>query len=537
MNNSIQHSARISAPVERASDSSSASSTSRWLNFSASSVRDILRQIPNPAYYLTSAPGRVLTLLALPGRGLSLDTVADDTVADVRALDANVRTTGYHADADIHPLEAEYAWAAKLDDQYNPQDNDIISREKRSPRGGRGGGGRAGGGRSSSSGRSGRSRGLGGSSGAFRRTHTVKTKNYFTGKHKLKVHGQQVDLYKNMLYTKTGKLKKQITTSRGEKYDIKRSGNWLRITTKDRVSIATLPAVRQQSFAGFMFRMSVFSIALNQLSKPDSSTEMLYLFHHRDPFRLTLTPNPDDNSMVDIGYYNTSPDLLPTANNTTMAGDTGNGTTLLSPSGKNATAVNQTGTGFVKLSSVPKDDKISFVLLNNPNTKPSVSTSSSDAATTPPAPGVTPTPSTVGTLESSTDGTQPPTELATTSPVSNSGTATPLPSGSTDILASSNITQINALIAEEGVATNVVSQLLIMAGGKIVDTLPFKNRVSKFLMNSNNDTVMTFSMLDPKEETYSNVAESSSKPGYLLTPLLSAYAVARNIREGRLFFA
>ena len=533
MNNSIQHSARIAAPVEQASDSASTPSTGQWLKFSANSVRETLRQIPNPAYLLTSAPGRVLTLLALAGRGLSYDTGAD-----VRVLDNNVRTTGYDSGAAIHPLEAEYAWAAELDDQHNPQDDDIISREKRSPRGGRGGGG---GGRSSSSGRSrgssGRSRGWGGSSGAFRRTHTVKTKNYFTGKHKLKVHGQQVDLYKNMLYTKAGKLKSQITTSRGEKYDIKRSGNWLRITTKDRVSIATLPAVRQQSFAGFMFRMSVFSIALNQLSKPDSSTEMQYLFHHRNPFRLTLTPNPDDNSMVDIGYYNTSADLLPTANNTTMAGDTGNGTTLLSPSGKNATAVNQTGTGFVKLASVAKDDKISFVLLNNPNTKPSVTTSSSDAATTPPAPDVTPTPSTVGMLESSSDGTQPPTELATTSPVSNSGTATPLPSGPTDILASSNITRINALIAEEGVATNVVSQLIIMAGEKKVDTLPFKHRVSKFLMHSNNDTVMTFSMLDPKEETYSNVAESSCKPGYLLTPLLSAYAAVRSIRNGRLFFA
>lgn len=528
MNNSIQHSARIAAPVEQASETLSTPSTSQWMKFSASSVRETLRQIPNPTYFLTSAPGRVLTLLALAGRGLSCDTVAD-----VKAL-SNVQTTGYHSGAAIPPPQAESAWAAELDDQHNPQDDDIISRKKRSPRGGRGGGG----GRSSSSGRSrgssGRSRGWGGSFGIGRRT--VKTKNYFTGKHKLKVHGQEVDLYKSLLYTKAGKLKSQITTSRGEKYDIKQSGNWLRITTKDRVSIATLPVVRQQSFAGFMFRMSVFSIALNQLSKPDSSTEMQYLFHHREPFKLTLTPNPDDNSKVDIGYYNTSPDLLPTANNTTMAGDTGNGTTLLSPSGKNATAANQTGTGFVTLASVPKDDKISFALLNNPNTKPSVSTSSSDVATTPPAPGVTPTPGTVGTLESSTDGTQPPssTELATTSPVSNSGTTTPLPSGSTDILASNNITQINALIAEEGVATNVVSQLFIMAGEKIVGTLPFKHRVSKYLMHSNNDTVMAFSMLDPKTEelTYYydiGVAESSSKPSSLLAPLFAACTAIKNM--------
>ena len=525
MNNSIQHSARIAAPVEQASDSDSTPSTSQWMKFSAGSVRETLRQIPNPAYFLTSAPGRAFTLLALAGRGL-----ACDTEADVRAL-GNVRTTGYHSGAAIHPLEAESAWAAELDDQHNPQDDDIISREKRSPRGGRGGGGR-----SSSSGRSsGRSRGRGGSLVAFRRTHTVKTKNYFTGKHKLKVHGQEVDLYKGLLYTKTGKLKSQITTSRGEKYDIKQSGNWLRITTKDRVSIATLPAVRQQSFAGFMFRMSVFSIALNQLSKPDSSTEMQYLFHHRDPFRLTLTPNPDDNSMVDIGYYNTSPDLLPTANNTTMAGDAGNGTMLLSPSGKNATAVNQPGTGFVKLASVPKNDKISFVLLNNPNTKPSVSTSSSGPATASPASGVTPTPAApVGTLESSTNGTQPPssTELATTSPVSNSGTATPLPSG--DILASNNITRINALIAEEGVATNVVSQLIIMAGKKIVGAVPFKHRVSKFLMHSNNDTIMAFTMLDPKTEeiTYNYdiaEAERSSKPSSLLAYLFAACTAIKNM--------
>ena len=242
--------------------------------------------------------------------------------------------------------------------------------------------------------------------------------------------------------------------------------------------------------------------------------------------------------MVDIGYYDTSPDLLPTANNTTMAGDTGNSTTLLSPSGKNATAVSQSGTGFIKLASVPKDDKISFALLNNPKTKPAVSTSSSDTATATPAPGVTPTPDTVRTLESSTDGTQTPYSAeTTTSPVSSNGMATPLPSASTDILASNNITRINALIAEGGVATNVVSQLFIMADKKIVAALPFKHRVSKFLMHSNNDTVMTFSMLDPKEETYNNVAESSSKPGYLLTPLLSAYAAVKNIRDGRLFFA
>lgn len=528
MNNSIQHSARIAAPVEQASDSDSTPSTSQWMKFSAGSVRETLRQIPNPAYYLTSAPGRVLTLLALAGRGLSCDTVAD-----VTAVNSNVRTTGYDSGAAIHPLEAESAWAAELDDQHNPQDDDIISREKRSPRGGRGGGGR-----SSSSGKSSsRSRGRGGSPVAFSRTHTVKTKNYFTGKHKLKVHGQEVDLYKGLLYTKTGELKSQITTSRGEKYDIKRSGNWLRITTKDRVSIATLPAVRQQSFAGFMFRMSVFSIALNQLSKPDSITEMQYLFHHRDPFRLTLTPNPDDNSMVDIGYYNTSPELLPTANNTTMAGGTGNGTTLLSPSGKNATAVNQPGTGFVRLTSVPKDDKISFVLLNNPNTKPPVSTSSSGPATASTASGVTPTPAPpVGTLESSTDGTQSPssTELATTSPVSNSGTATPLPSGPTDILASNNITQINTLIAEEGVATNVVSQLFIMAGEKIVGTLQFKHRVSKFLMHNDNDAVMVASMLDPKteEKTYYydvGAAESSSKPSSLLAHLFAACTAIKNM--------
>lgn len=124
MNNSIQHSARIAAPVEQASDSDSTPSTSQWMKFSAGSVRETLRQIPNPAYYLTSAPGRVLTLLALAGRGLSCDTVAD-----VTAVNSNVRTTGYDSGAAIHPLEAESAWAAELDDQHNPQDDDIISRE------------------------------------------------------------------------------------------------------------------------------------------------------------------------------------------------------------------------------------------------------------------------------------------------------------------------------------------------------------------------------------------------------------------------
>ena len=342
-----------------------------------------------------------------------------------------------------------------------------------------------------------------------------------------------MDLYKNLMYNKAGKLKKQITTSRGEKYDIKRSGNWLRITTKDRLSIATLPAVRQQTLAGSMFRMSVFTIALNQLSKSNSYTEMQYLFHHRDPFRLSLTPNPLDNSKVDIGYYDTSPDVLPTANNTTMAGDPGNSTALFSPSANNATAVSQPGIRFVKLASVPKKDKISLAVLNNPNpkAKASVSTTSSDAGTATPAHSGTAPPNTVG-MTGSTDVTQPlnSTELATTPPVNSNGAATPLPSGSTDILASNNITQINALIAEEGVATNVMSQLVIMSGDKIAGIVPFKHRVSKYLLHSNNDTVMTFSMQDPKiEEQVFNAAENSCKPSYLLAPLMAAGAALKNI--------
>ena len=151
MINGNHHSALTAAPVERASDGHSTPSTSQWLKYTASSACNALRQIPNPTHFLFSAPGRAFTLLALAGRGLSCP---NSTVMD-SAVDPGPGPFSGAGISLLPPPTDEPAWMAELNNQYDlhshdaettkkssrhPQDSeDILSRQKREPRG-RGGG-------------------------------------------------------------------------------------------------------------------------------------------------------------------------------------------------------------------------------------------------------------------------------------------------------------------------------------------------------------------------------------------------------------
>ena len=141
MINGEHHCASTAARQEPASDDHSTPATCQWLSsttkYTASCVYDALRRIPNPTHFLFSAPGRVITLLALAGRGSGCGPYSGPAIPY------------------LSPPTDEAAWMAELNNQYDlhshdtettkkssrhPQDSeDILSRQKREPRG-RGGG-------------------------------------------------------------------------------------------------------------------------------------------------------------------------------------------------------------------------------------------------------------------------------------------------------------------------------------------------------------------------------------------------------------
>ena len=561
MINGERHSALPSTGLTPAADNHSTSAACHWLShttkYTASYVYNALRHIPNPAHFLFSAPGQVITLLTLASRGISGANASPDTSAMATA--SAIGSGSFSAALPDLPPPSEPAWMAALNDLHDldsfdmhsdqessghPQDNGIIiSRQKREPRGGGGiGGGRGGSSGRSGGGRSSWGRGRSGSSSRGRantvatgrffssgsrvgKEYVTKTKTYFTGKELYNVHGRQVNLHKNLMFDKTGKLKKQITTANGVKYNIKRSNGWLTVKTNNHVTLSTIPQVRPQSFLGTAFRLSLFNIYLSHLwNRP---VEVHYLFRNSESRKLFFLPDPLDSSKVNIGYYETSTDVLPTAHNTTVTVYTGNNTTTASPAGNNVTTSSVPDKQFIMIASAPKGSSVSLALLNNPKAKPSATTTSNVTTTANPV-------TEVGMTALSTDGTQLPNS---TEPLLTPITTPELPSNSTDIQASNNVTRLNSLIPRGNIATDVLSQLVIMNGDEILGTMPLAHQVSKFLVNSDNDTILTYSMNGPETVenrfvewwwSYSNIAVAANKPGYLLMPLLAAGALKNN---------
>ncbi len=523
-------------------------------------VSAALRQLPNPAYLLLSAPGQALTFLALAGRGVA--GVAASSPPDSARASAVMPFPAELPDIPVAPIPA---WMATLDDQ-----GAILSREERSPRGtggGRGGGGRSGGSRGSSSrggsrgggwgrtggGRSGGSRSGGGikiggrpakatgrtftKGSRFFREYVTSTKTYFVGRKWYNVHGQQVDLYKNLMYTQAGKLKGHITTSRGTQYKINRAaGGWLQIKTNNQLTISTLPKVRQHSIMNTVFKMAVFNFYFHHLWNTDVNVH--FLLHDGKPYKLFFLPNPGDNTKIDIGYYDDSAGELPTANtvsatavstatSTTAVSAAGNGTTTLGTPGNSTTAVDSSGKKFIKLASAPKGSSIGFVVLNNDNPK-------AKTPLTPTPSGANATVTTTPAIVSSVSANSSDTSLAVATP--------PMPSNVTElqdsnnIQDSNNVTRIDTLIGQERVATDALSQLLIMNGDEVLSSIPVPtHKVTKFLINSDNDTILTYSMegLQTVQNRhvlwwwrYNSIAATTA--GSVLLPALTTVAALKN---------
>lgn len=513
----------------------------------ASSIVSALRQIPNPAHVLLSAPGRALTVLTLASRGISGMTVP--TTDNTRMSTAAAPLTAL---PDIPQSPPEPAWMAAMDDQSRDV---VLSREKRAPRGAaRGGGGRSSsrgssrGGSRSRGGSWGSSRGRGGSRGVtiggrpatatgkyvkvgsktYKEYTTSKT-SYYTGKKWYNVHGQRVDLHKRLMYTESGKLKGHITTSKGAQYKITRSGDWLKIRTNNQLTISTLPQVTLRTIAGITFRTAVLNLYLNHLMH--IPVELHFLFHNGEPYKLSCVPNPEDDTKVDIGYYDDNAVQLPTVstnatavstadNSTTAPGSASSNTTALDLPGNNTHTTANSGKKFVRLASAPKGSSISFAVLNNQNPKAKTTAAPASAGA-----NIT-TPS-----DAQTASTTTPTTVSTPTTPANSSAVVPY--NTTDIEDSNNITRIDTLIGQEGVATSALSQLVIMNGDEVLKIVPLKQRVSKFLIESGNDTIMAYSMNGPKTIEsrhvllWSWVSNAFKNAGSLLLPALTTAAALK----------
>ena len=466
-----------------------------WLSSTTSSIASVLRHIPNPAHLILSAPGRALTILALASRGVTSAPVPFPNNTTMTTAAAPVSIAPPHI-----PHPPEPAWMVELNDQSS----DVVHfRKKRSPRGGRGGGrsSRGGGSRSRSGGsrRGGRGRSGGSSGGVTYNGRPAKAtgryikvggrtykefvttrQRYHVGKQWYNIGGHRVDTFKSSLYTDAGKLRHHVTTSNGVRYKISQFGNWLQVKLGNKLTISTLPRTLHK-IVDSVFRMSVLNLLFKDFRR--TSADVYFLSDNDKSYKLSCIPNPEDNAKIDIGYYVDSAVQLPTpSTNTTKAVSTAsNSTTVLSPSG-NSTQTLDSGKKFVKLASAPKGSSISFAVLNNQDPK---------ANTTMMAP--TSYSANTTTTAQETNSTAP----ATVSSTPANGSVV-VPYNATDIEAGHNITQIESLMGKDGVVNNLLSQVVIMNGDEVLETISLGERVSKFLVNSGNDTIMTYSMDEPK---------------------------------------
>jgi hypothetical protein len=375
---------------------------------------------------------------------------------------------------------------------------DVLSRVKRAARGGGYSGGRGGGGRSSL-GRGGRSyrgsyRSKSNSYTRSRSSYRV-SKNYFTGKKWYNLNGKPVNLYKGLLYTKSGAIKRFVTTSKGIKYKINNVNNWLNIKTKDKVIISTLPKIVQYRKNNNLFKLAVCNFYFNY--HWNNPLEMHFLYHkNNNPFKLLFMPNYKDKSMIDIGYYDINKPNNNFANSTSEANHT--------------TAEAKIARTFIKLGSIPRGSHISFAVLNQASVNNPVSKT------------VLPKSNNTEIADYNTTAEYNITSLPHNITKNNATTVLPIPviinPNSTDInhmqnitspinstvsYDANNITQVNSLLTQQNVL-NAPSQLVIMTDNKIIKKIPLPQKVDYFLINSNNDTILTYSMNSPKIERKRN---------------------------------
>ena len=533
-------------PGAHVSGTGSAATAGNWLAGSARSAASAIGKlsIPNPAHYIFSTSGKAFTLLTLFARGVAGVTVPN-TYRDSWRQPQPIALPNI-------PQPPEPAWMAAVDDQSQDA---ALAREIRSPRGRGGsarGGGRSSSGRSRSGGsrsRSGGSRSRGGGSrsrGSSSRNgwrngrlliaglvaretgrtiksgnkvykeYTTSKQSYYVGKADYELNGRRVNLHKLLTVTESGQRKEHITSSRGKQYKIIPSGNWQKIragTGNNRITISTLPKVREHTIANTLFRMAMFNIFFNHYMR--NPVHVHFLFHHGRPRTLSCIPNPDSKN-IDIGYYDDG-SVQPTTASKSTATAASNYTTTPGLSGNSTQAPNRK---FIKLTSAPLGSSIKFAVLDNPDPK-------ANTTSTPTTAGVTN--STTPAFAGVTNSTAQPANATLPATVSST-----VPQNSTDIETSNNITQIDSLLAREGVADNVMSQLAIMNGDEVLKIISLDRRVKQLLFDSDNDTVLNLPMIGPKTvvekhtwlwKEYSNAGVKNT--GSLLLPVVTALSALK----------
>ncbi|WP_422448649.1 MULTISPECIES: hypothetical protein [unclassified Endozoicomonas] len=557
-------------------------STYEWLTgkarHSLACAAHTLKHLPNPAYYASSAPARLITLLTLAGKCIADVTTHTSVNAKPTSLSTLTNSTDSFLPVPLTPPDVKSpgkpAWMAALNSQ-NEHDSGqteekppqvVIEREatkdeieaplryKRSPRGSSSS--RGGGSRGSGSSRRGSRRSSGGVGGGgshhplpgpkggkstgrqwlgriggkkhIGREYAKMEKNYFTGRKWFKPKGiskhEPVNLHDTLLFSKTGKLKDKIITPQGNAYKIEKSNHWLMVKN-DKQIISTIPKAVKFNHGANAFKLGVFNIY-----SPWLPVTAYFLYHDKTamPFELYFRPSTSDNSKTDIGYYAPSTNESPTGSVNHFSP---NGTFVY----QNSTAViDDSDKHFIKIASVPKGSAVSFALLNNqkPKTETGVPTSATETPTS--LPDIT-------TPAHPTNGSQ---SLSTNTNCTDVSEPTPMPIkplNSTDIESNNNMTRVNTLLNEESLLTDVSSQLVIMNEGEVLKIIGLPHRVSQFFLDSENDTVFTYSMDEPTSEEvkyvdwqpgywYSSANKVADQSPYnLLLPMLGMVGINQNI--------
>lgn len=351
--------------------------------------------------------------------------------------------------------------------------------------------------------------------------YTTSKQSYYVGKADYELNGRRVNLHKLLTVTESGQRKEHITSSRGKQYKIIPSGNWQKIragTGNNRITISTLPKVREHTIANTLFRMAMFNIFFNHYVR--NPVHVHFLFHHGRPRTLSCIPNPDSKN-IDIGYYDDGSVQPTTASNSTATAAS-NYTTTPGLSGNSTQAPDRK---FIKLASAPLGSSIKFAVLDNPDPK-------ANTTSTPTTVGVTN--STTPAFAGVTNSTAQPANA--TLPATVSSTPALAPQNGTDIETSNNITQIDSLLAREGVTDNVMSQLAIMNGDEVLKIISLDRRVKQLLFDSDNDTVLNLPMIGPKTvvekhtwlwKEYSNTNTGVKNTGSLLLPVVTALSALK----------
>jgi hypothetical protein len=280
-------------------------------------------------------------------------------------------------------------------------------------------------------------------------------KNYFTGK-RLFYNGLVVDLYRSLLYTEDGKIKKFITTPRGKKYRINKVDNWLQVHTKDNIVLSILPQIKQYQQNNKRFNFTICSIYFQDTwNKP---LEMNLLFNNNNYFVLSFIQNTKNNNMVDIGYYK----------------NVAYGSSIKE---KNLANDDAGTNSFVVLASIPKSSKINLAIFNKVSSNIlDNDIKKKDNRLFIPAFFISPNNSNILKNMIST----PPPAKAISQPIINKN----------------NNIIINSFLDEKLLSDKVESQLVIFNYNKVISSLPLVQRVNKFFINNYYDPLFSYSMND-----------------------------------------